>query len=131
MANSTSDNASSLNEQAKKLNLTVDNLMGIIHGANAQSIELSKMEAPKREEKVEQDNSNDFDNVVFMDEVESEVTEVASNEEHFEEVVSKESEPAVEVVQEDKKKIEQDDDINISASSVIPDRDDDRFEDVG
>ncbi|MDD0851481.1 methyl-accepting chemotaxis protein [Halobacteriovorax sp. GB3] len=131
MANSTSDNASSLNEQAKKLNHTVDNLMGIIHGANAQSIELSKIEAPKKEEKIEQDSSNDFENVVFMDEVESEATEVASNEERFEEVVSKESEPVVEVVQEDKKKIEQDDDINISASSVIPDRDDDRFEDVG
>lgn len=125
MANSTSVNAQSLNDQAKTLNKNVDGLLTIVNGGKKVAFDNDSFE--KTFEKVDTYETSQEQNISFEDDELPEDDFIEVQKSNF-----KEEKKIVEIkAKETPKSSTTQSDEMISASSVIPDRDDDRFEDVG
>lgn len=128
MANSTSVNAQALNDQAKTLNKNVDGLLTIVNGGknikfNSDSFEKTFDETSNKAYEEENSFTETKDDFVSFDDGEL-------PEDKFDEAPVEGVKEEKKVVEIKAKKVEKSEEV-ISASSVIPDRNDDRFEDVG
>ncbi len=124
MANSTSVNAQSLNDQAKTLNKNVDGLLTIVNGGKKAAFDSDSFE--KTFEKVDTYDTSQEQIISFEDDELPEDDFIETPKSNF-----KEEKKIVEIKAKETPKPSTQSDEVISASSVIPDRDDDRFEDVG
>ncbi|EQC45798.1 methyl-accepting chemotaxis protein signaling domain protein [Bacteriovorax sp. BSW11_IV] len=130
MANSTSVNAQSLNDQAKTLNKSVDSLLTIVNGGKASHFNAEDFE--KNFEHNDKYEEPKFESVTFDDdELPSDDDFVEVKAQEIKTVQPKVSEKVVEMKKTPAPQKTDNFEESITASSVIPDRNDDRFEDVG